>query len=216
MASHSDVLSAVQLGEVEKLRKLLTGDPSLASARDASGVSALMQSYYLRRPEIADLLLRAEPDLDIFEASAAGMADRAAAILDADPSACKRWSADGFTALHFAAFFSRPETAQILIRRGADVAACSQNAMRVTPLHSAAAAHCGEMVRLLVENGAPANAQQQGGWTALHAAADSGDSEMVKTLVEHGADPLIRNNDGKSPADIAQAKGYQEVLNLLR
>ena len=181
MASHSDVLSAVQLGEVEKLRKLLTGDPSLASARDASGVSALMQSYYLRRPEIADLLLRAEPDLDIFEASAAGMADRAAAILDADPSACKRWSADGFTALHFAAFFSRPETAQILIRRGADVAACSQNAMRVTPLHSAAAAHCGEMVRLLVENGAPANAQQQGGWTALHAAADSGDSEMVKT-----------------------------------
>jgi uncharacterized protein len=143
-------------------------------------------------------------------------AERVAEILDQDPSAAKSFSPDGFTALHLAAFFPHPEIARNLIRHGAEVAACSQNAMRVTPLHSAAAAHSGEMVRLLLENGAPVNVQQQGGWTALHAAAHSRYKEMVKSLVQYGADPLIRNDQGKSPAELAAAKDHPELLEFLQ
>ena len=67
-----------------------------------------------------------------------GKADKVSAILEAESEAAKSWSADGFTALHFAAFFNHAEIARDLIRHGADVAAVARNPMKVTPLHSAA------------------------------------------------------------------------------
>lgn len=215
MPTHADVIAAVQAGDTGKIRSLLQNDPSLAQARDANGVSALMFAFYYRRSEIADLLLAAKSDLDIFEATAAGKADRVSEILKKDPAAAKRWSADGFTALHLAAFFGRPEIARALIRHAADVSATSKNPMKVAPLHSAAAAHNGEIVRLLLENGAPADVRQEGGWTPLHEAAQIGDVEMVRDLLQHRADPQARSDDGKTPADMAAAKGHEEILKLL-
>jgi ankyrin repeat protein len=197
------------------MRALLQSDATLASARDDRGVSALMHAYYRGRKDIADLILNSHSGLDIFEATAAGKAERVSEILAPDPSSAKSWSGDGFTALHFAAFFDRPEIARDLIRHGADIAAVAKNPMKVTPLHSAAAAHSGEIVRLLVENGAPPNIRQEGGWTPLHEAAQIGDKEMVKALLEYGADAQIRSSDGKTPADMAHAKGHEEILKLL-
>ena len=215
MSAQSEFIAAVQAGDLLKTKALLLSDPSLASAKDERGVSALMHAYYRGQKDVADVLLNSRSDLDIFEATASGRAHAVAAILDRDPAQAKGWSADGFTPLHFAAFFRQPEIARELIRRGANVAAVSMNPMEVTPLHSAAAAHSAEIVRMLVESGAPVNARQHGGWTALHAAADNGDPEMVKFLVQHGADPHVRNDDGKTPLDIAELKGREQVLPLL-
>lgn len=215
MATHADVIAAVQAGDVEKVRGLLQDDSSLAAAKDANGVSALMHAFYYRQPEIADLLLAVKPNLDIFEATAAGKADKVSEILKHDPETAKSWSGDGFTALHFAAFFNRPEITDVLIRHGVDVSAASRNAMKVTPLHSAAAAHSGGIVRALVENGALVNARQEGGWTALHEAAQIGDMDMVKTLLDHGADPQARSDSGKTPTEMAAAKGHEAIVTLL-
>lgn len=215
MPSPSDVIAAIHAGDIEKVRTFLETDATLAATRDDRGVSALMHAYYRGQKEIADLLVSARSELDVFEATASGQGQTVAAILDRDPAQAKSWSADGFTPLHFAAFFRQPEIARELIRRGANVAAVSMNPMEVTPLHSAAAAHSAEIVHVLVENGAPVNARQHGGWTALHAAADNGDPEMVKFLVQHGADLHVRNDDGKTPLDIAELKGREQVLPLL-
>ncbi len=215
MSTHSEVIAAVHAGDVERVRTLLQADPSLAAAKDERGVSALMHAYYRGRRDIADHLLAARSDLDIFEATASGRAQRVSEILDRDPAQATAWSADGFTALHFAAFFNQPGIARELVRRDSDVAAVSMNPMEVTPLHSAAAAHATEIVRMLVESDAPVNAKQHGGWTALHAAADNGDEEMIKILLQHGADALAQNDDGKTPADIAQLKGREKALQLL-
>jgi ankyrin repeat protein len=174
-----------------------------------------MHAFYYRRPEIAELFIAAKSELDIFEATAAGKADKVSEILRRDPGAAKSWSADGFTALHFAAFFNRPEIVRNLVQHGADVAAVAKNPMNVTPLHSAAAAHSGEIVRILVENGARANVKQQGGWTPLHEAAQIGDIEMVRDLLDHGADPQANSDDGRTPAQMAQAKGHEEIAKLL-
>jgi ankyrin repeat protein len=215
MASQSDFIAAVQAGDSEKTRALLVENPTLASAKDERGVSALMHAYYRGRKDIAELILNSRSDLDIFEAVAAGKAETVSAMLDRDPAQARTWSADGFTSLHFAAFFGQPEIARDLVRRGADVSAVSMNPMEVTPLHSAAAAHATEIVRMLLESGAPVNAKQHGGWTALHAAADNGDTEMIKMLLQHGADPVMQNDDGKTPANIAEMKGRTEALKLL-
>jgi ankyrin repeat protein len=215
LASQEGIILAVQSGDVDKVRQLLKEDSSLASSRDAAGVSALMHALYRRRSDIADLLLSANRDPDIFEATAAGRADKVSEILQNNPAAAKRWSADGFTALHFAAFFARADIARDLIRHGADVAAVANNPRKVTPLHSAAAAHSSEIVRILVENGAPTNARQEGGWIALHEAAQIGDKEMVKVLLEYGSDPQARSDDGRTPVQMAEAKGNQEIVKLL-
>lgn len=215
MAYQSEVISAVQAGDIEKIRSLLQSDGSLASAKDERGVSALMHAYYRGRKDIAEVILNSRSDLDIFEATAAGRADTVSSILDRDPAQAKSWSRDGFTALHFASFFGQEAIARELIRRGADVGPAAMNPMEVTPLHSAAASHSTAIVRLLLESGAPANAKQHGGWTALHEAANIGDLEMIKVLLQHGADPSIQSDDGKTAVNMAQAKGREEVLKLL-
>jgi ankyrin repeat protein len=215
MANQSDVISAVHAGDIERLKALLQSDSSLASAKDERGSSAVMHAYYRGRRDIADLILNSRAELDIFEATASGRAQVVSELLDRDADQAKTWSADGFTALHYASFFNQPTIARELVRRGADVAAVSMNPMEVTPLHSAAAAHATEIVRMLVESDAPVNAKQHGGWTALHAAADNGDEEMIKILLQHGADPLAQNDDGKIPAQIAQLKGRDKALQLL-
>ena len=46
-------------------------------------------------------------------------------------------------------------------------------------------------------------------------AADNGDTEMIKMLLQHGADPVMQNDDGKTPANIAEMKGRTEALKLL-
>jgi ankyrin repeat protein len=38
---------------------------------------------------------------------------------------------------------------------------------------------------------------------------------MVRDLLQHGAHPLARNDDGKTPADMAAAKGHAEIVKLL-
>ena len=215
MASQAEVISATQSGDIESLRALLQDNPSLASARDASGVSALMHAYYRRQLRAAELLLATNANLDIFEVTAAGQADKVSAILESDPAAARNWSADGFTALHLAAFFNRPEIARDLIRHRADVTAVSRNSMKVMPLHSATAAHSGEIVRLLVETGAPPNVPQEGGWVPLHEAARTGDKEMVRVLLDHGADPRLKSNDGKTAGDMARINGHEEIVKLL-
>ena len=68
-----------------------------------------------------DALLAADPDLDVFEATALGYVDRLRERLEADPAAATAFSPDGFTALHFAAFFGKPEAARILLEHGAAV-----------------------------------------------------------------------------------------------
>lgn len=215
MSSSSEIIAAVHAGDAEKVRSLLHSDGSLALAKDERGVSALMHSYYRGRKDLADIILGSRSDLDIFEGVASGKAEKVSQILDRDPSQAKSWSADGFTPLHFAAFFNQPSIARELVRRGADVGVASMNPMEVTPLHSAAAARANEIVRLLLEKGAAVNARQHGGWTALHAAADSGNREMVKTLLRHGADPRAQNDQGKTSAQLAREKQHTEVAELL-
>jgi ankyrin repeat protein len=215
MPEPSDLIAAVHAGNIEEVRTLIQHDPSLTSSKDDRGVSALMHAYYRGQRDIADLILNSRSDLDIFEATASGKSEVVAAMLDRDPTQASAWSGDGFTPLHFAAFFNQPAIAHELVRRGADMAAISMNPMEVTPLHSAAAALATEIVRMLVESGAPVNARQHGGWTALHGAADNGDEEMIKILLQHGADPLAQSDDGKTPVQIAQLKGREKAVQLL-
>lgn len=200
---------------MEGLRRVVERESGAADTRDATGVSLLMHSLYCGRRDLAEVIASRKEVLDIFEAASLGRIDCIMKSLRGDPAAINAHSNDGFTALHFACFFGRPEVARLLIDSGAAVDAVSGNAMRVMPLHSAATTLNLEAVRILLERGAPVNARQQGGWVPIHAAAQNGDRAMVELMLKHGADPKLANDEGKTPAVIAREKGHEEIVALL-
>ncbi|HVO64244.1 MAG TPA: ankyrin repeat domain-containing protein [Terriglobales bacterium] len=215
MADASEVIQAVQTGDTEKLRTLLTENPALAASRDASGVSALMHAVYRRQTECVGLLREAGLTLDIFEAAALGDMQAVSSLIERDGSLVKAYSADGFTALHFAAYFSQPAAAKFLLEHGTDSAAVAQNPTQAMPLHSAVSSGNVEAVRGLLGRGAPVNARQQHGWTPLHAAAQNGNLEILELLLENGAHAEIKNDEGVTALDLARKHQRSDVVNRL-
>jgi ankyrin repeat protein len=212
----ADLFAAIEAGDADRVRTLLVDDPSLANARDASGVSALMRARYRFDRPVTDALLAVDPDLDIFEAATLGYVDRLRERLEEDPTRVAAYSADGFTALHFAAFFGKHEVARILLDAGANVAAYTTNDFANQPLHAAAASRQIEVSRQLVAAGADVNATQHGGYTPLHEAAQHGDVELTELLLSAGADPAIALPDGTTPADLAERAGHVDLAKRLR
>ena len=150
-------------------------------------------------------LLDANPPLDVFDSAAVGRTRGLEELLEAEPALAKSWSADGFTALHLAAFFGEEDAGEDPARercRGE-----SRRAPRDDPRRAAAQRRCGRpsgIVKLLLEHGAEANAAQDGGFTPLHSAAQNDDRESVEALLEAGADPFrLANDEGKTPPDFA-------------
>jgi ankyrin repeat protein len=196
-------LAAVRAGDLDTVRQLLAHDPSLAAARNDQALSAVLLSCYRGHAEVRDALLAAAPPLDALELAAVGDAASLGERLAADPQALHARSPDGFTPLHYAAFFGGAEAVRVLLAAGAAADADADNAMRVRPLHSAAARGDREAVRALLAAGAEPNPRQNGGFTPLHAAAHSDDAELAELLLEHGADPAVCTDDGRDARALA-------------
>ena len=103
---------------------------------------------------------------------------------------------DGSTPLMVAAGFGA--------RRGGDEEV-TEKAGRADPL---------DAIKLFVEAGAKVNVANQGGNTALHYAALTGSTRSVEFLAANGATLDVRNKLGKTPLDLANAKG--PTASLLR
>ena len=95
------------------------------------------------------------------------------------PEMVNAYSEDGYQPPGLACFFGQMESAQYLINAGARVNSPSQNRMKVTSLHSAAAGGHTANVKLLLEHDANPNALQKGGFTPLHAAAQNGNVQTI-------------------------------------
>jgi ankyrin repeat protein len=104
----------------------------------------------------------------------------------------------GLTALHYA--YVSPETAEVLIGKGADVEAASRpgfgiemggglSLSRATPLHVAAAQGSVGAVKLLLAKGAKVKTLEGGGMTALGIAEKAGKVEVVAVLRERSTAP---------------------------
>jgi ankyrin repeat protein len=216
MASTSDDLfAAIEAGDAGGVATILDGDPEAADTRDASGVSALMRALYRFDPDLVEIVHAHAGALDVFEAAGLGEVDRLREILDLDPSAATAYSGDGFTALHFAAFFGHPEAAGLLIERGAEVDAFGRGWMTGTSLHSAVSRLQSGVVRILIDAGANPAVRQSAGWTPLHAAAMNGDLASIELLLGAGADPAAANDEGRSVADLANESGDDATIERI-
>ncbi|MDQ6728103.1 MAG: ankyrin repeat domain-containing protein, partial [Actinomycetota bacterium] len=183
-----NIFDAIKSGDVDAVRSELRDHPSAAADRDDKGVSAVRAALYAQRQDLADAVLEATPELDVFDAAAVGDVDRLTALAEDDPNLVGAWSGDGFAPLHLAAFFGRGDAVRLLLDRGAEVGAVARNDMEVQALHSAVAGGHRDIVAALLVGGADPNARQQGGITPLMAAEENGDAELVRLLMDHGAE----------------------------
>jgi ankyrin repeat protein len=211
-STSEELFEAIEAGDAGRVQEMLQADPALATARDAQDVSALMRARYRFDPPLLDAVRSRVDELDVFEAAALGDVERLRSLLDADPALASAYSGDGFTALHFAAFFGSPAATSSLLERGAQVDALGQGWMTGTALHSAVSRREAEVARLLLEAGAGADLRQSGGWTPLHAAAANGDLADVELLLAAGADPTATNDEGRSVAELAEESGDEATI----
>jgi ankyrin repeat protein len=218
-AATADLFTAIDAGDEIAVERLLADNRALAVARDGDGISATMHALYRGHREIAERIAAALPALDVFEAAALARPDRVRELIASDPSLAGAHSPDGFTALHYPAFFGGTDaaaTARVLLEAGADVDARSDNDLWVHPLHSAVAGNHDDVVELLLEAGADVRAVQRHGYTPIHGAAQNGATVTVDRLLAAGADPAARTDDGRTPANLAEGAGHVELAARLR
>jgi len=197
---------------------MVSAEPTLIDARSRTGESAILTAVYHRQKEIVNLLVARGAPLDLFEASAAGEIERVERLLDgaSESAPINAHSADGWTPLHFAAFFGHTKIAEALLAHGADVAARSHNPNGNTPLHAALAGNHAFVAGVLLGGGADVNAADAAGWRPLHLAAANNNLDAIKTLIAQGADVTAANGEGKTALSLAQEKNHREAAAFLR
>jgi ankyrin repeat protein len=131
------------------------------------------------------------------------------------------------TPLFFAVEKGHTDIVSLLLSRKADVNA--RDRVGFTPLIVAIRwgeqkEEIGEIVRLLLDGGADANARRPGGgWgpagsdgeTALQQAAESGYARVVALLIRRGADVNAEFKDGRTPLYWAARNGHTDVVAML-
>ena len=179
-------------------------------------VSEILQAKYRGNNARVEELLKAGPTLNIFEAAATGQTARVRELLAADPALVNAYAPDGFHPLGLAAFFGNKETVEALLQTGADVNQQSRESMKVSALHSAAAARRPDIAALLLANGASPNVRAEGGFTVFHEVAATGQIDLAEMLLSHGGDLSATDNSGKTPLTHALDSKQDAMVAWLR
>src|ERR1700730_11041812 len=190
------LMEVIRGGDRAGLEALLKEEPDLLRYAAPNGSSVVLLTAYYGHAELADVLVRQGAKLDVFEGSATGNLERVQALVMENAGVVNAFAPDGFFPLGLAAFFGHRAIVEFLLNNGADVNAAARNAQKVTALHGAVARRDVEIVNMLLEDGADANAKQERGFVPLHDAAASRNLAPVQLLGAHKAAAAARSDDG--------------------
>ncbi|KAJ3028519.1 UNVERIFIED_CONTAM: hypothetical protein HDU68_001515 [Siphonaria sp. JEL0065] len=116
--------------------------------------------------------------------------------------------------IHWACESGNAEAVRQLLRAGVSVE-IKTTSFKETCLHLAADMGRVEVIELLLENGANADAKDSISMTPLHLAAQHGYLEIVRALVDHGAKVEPKDSQGQSPFYFAIKNEHIPVAEYL-
>jgi ankyrin repeat protein len=193
LEEYSGLHLAAALGDAAETARLIEMGADV-NARDGYERTPLHVATFFRRHDVIGVLAKAGADL--------GAKER-----------------DRYDAVTIAAVADDVATLRVLLDLGA-------SAKLVTSRHDGtaliAAAHLGhdEVVKLLIQAGAPLNHVNNLGWTALIESIVLGKggprhSETLRALVRAGANVNLPDRDGMTPRALAWARGYWDMVRIL-
>lgn len=193
IAAYRGLHAAAQAGDVAAIEKLAAAGAAI-DARDGHGRTPLHIATYARRREAMRALVR----------------------LGADPRALEGQRYDTVT---IAAVADDVETMRVALAIGADPKAITSPYDGTALI---AAAHLGhdEIVRVLIEAGAPLDHVNNLHWTALIEAVILGDGgprhqRTARHLVAAGARRDLGDRNGVTPLQMARQRGYDAMVRIL-
>ncbi len=177
---------------MDQTQQLIRENPLLVNVKDENGQTPLYFAAREANTEAARFLLSNHAAVD----------------------AKDRW---GRTPLFAAVYeeplvFERIPIVTLLIESGADVNLKDESGD--TPLHMAAFGEA-EIVKRLLEQGADVNAVNDAGETPLHKAVQYPEYKVVRELLRHGGDKSRRSAQGLTAAQIAEERGWANLVELL-
>jgi uncharacterized protein len=221
------LFAAARLGCEAQARALLDRGAAI-DAKDREGKTALAKAAEADKLPLIRLLLERGANVNARAVDGstplfyAAEQDRGAVVAfllerSADPNLPGR---KGVRPLAAAAFNGSTESVEALLKFGADPNALDNDGSAA--IIYAAGHGYAPVVALLLQAGIDANRRYAHGLTALMWAAghdasagvDDVDS-TIKTLIEHGAALVLKDDRGKTAADIARGLGYERAVKLL-
>lgn len=191
--------------------KILLENRSDVNLSDKDGITAVMEAAGAGYPDIVKRLLDRGADVNAKDAHGWNALAWAAGAGHYDIAALlKKHGAE----MTFMAAVCLPDIAEVQRRlnNGSDINAKGINAALV----GAAALGHSDVVKLLLDKGADANAKDENRETALIMAVSKGHFEVVKLLLEKGADVNMKAVYCKTALDIAQIEQRGEIEAVLR
>jgi ankyrin repeat protein len=193
VASYTGLHAASHRGDVSALRSLIVARADL-DARDAAGRTPLHVATFARRRDAIRVLAGAGASLDALEN-------------------------DRYDAVTIAAVADDEETLRVLLSVGASAKLVTS---RYDGTALIAAAHLGHdgVVKQLIAAGAPLDHVNNLHWTAVIEAIVLGDGgprhvETLRALVAAGASTKLADREGRTPLQLAEARGYAAMVEIL-
>lgn len=185
------LMAAAKLGDVKLLEALLSRGLSLED-RSFTGGTVLMYAALGNQLEMLDYLQQRVSGTQYRDAQ----------------------STNGWTAIMIAAAKGFDDAVKVLVDDGADP--WLADAYQWSPLMRAIDnRHMGVVRYLLSLPDGMTNFKNENGSTALHISALRNDIESTSLLLALGAKPEIKDNSGRTPADIAKVNASADLLALL-
>jgi hypothetical protein len=197
-AAYVGVHAAAATGNVEQLKKYLTDDPQLISARNGPNRTPLCIAVMCGQTEAVEFLISQGADVnDRGFQEMTPLADMAAYGTTNDQRCA--------------------EIAAMLLGHGATIDPV--DVYKDTPLLHAMESRKSRLAQVLVEHGADQMSRYIGansGLTALHMASRDGDKETVAVLLKFNPPLDVVNADAQSPLMLAEMLDRTEISGMIR
>jgi ankyrin repeat protein len=192
-ANYGQLHAAAYHGDVAAVQRHLAADAPL-NARDDHGRTPLHVATFRAHHEVIRLLAKAGADLGALEN-------------------------DRYDAVTIASVADDEATLRLLLSLGASARLVTSRYDGTALIAAAHLGHAG-IVRQLIEAGAPLDHVNNLHWTAVIESIVLGDGgprhrETLDVLIRAGADLGIGDREGKTPLQLARARGYAEMVGML-